>query len=343
MRRLNKKIKNVFWPHAGNQFKPSLISAKGLVVVVVSAVVIGTSTNFIRTGEFKVLSYATDITVGGLLGGTNNERVAVGVSGLTLNSQLNTAAQNKANHMIANDYWAHVAPSGETPWDFIDATGYVYLKAGENLAYGFLTSSGTIDGWMGSPGHKANLLDSDFNEVGFGIANGASYQGGEYTVVVAMYAKGFVQAASSGSSSGASSAPAPVFIPQTLSEPNDPPQTPAESSSQNASEDQEIQVSRDPNNYPAIEVTSPVLNQTVTGRVVTNFEALIKGQAPLSMYLTVGLLLCVGAVYLLRHIRVVHQFIVVGEHTLEGHPLLEAAVIYALIWLLMTATFGVVV
>ena len=61
------------------------------------------------------------------------------------------------------------------------------MIAGENLAYGFDTSLGVVNGWMASPTHRDNVLLPDYEEVGFGIANGEDYQGTENTVVVAMY------------------------------------------------------------------------------------------------------------------------------------------------------------
>ena len=136
-----------------------------------------------------VLGYATNISVTGLLDGTNQQRNANGLGSLSLNNTLSQAAQAKAADMSANDYWSHNSPSGATPWTFIGATGYAYQTAGENLAYGFTTSSDTITGWMNSPGHKANILHTSFSEVGFGIIDIANYQGkGPQTLVVAMYA-----------------------------------------------------------------------------------------------------------------------------------------------------------
>jgi hypothetical protein len=67
---------------------------------------------------------------------------------------------------------------------------YSYQKAGENLAYGFNSSSETIVGWMNSPSHRQNMLDTDYSEVGFGFANAKNYnKAGPETVVVAMYGK----------------------------------------------------------------------------------------------------------------------------------------------------------
>lgn len=135
-----------------------------------------------------VLSYATEISTSGLLVATNAQRSANGVRLLTNNSQLNAAAQAKAQHMMSNNYWAHVSPDGTQPWWFITNAGYQYLSAGENLAYGFDTSASTVTGWMNSPSHKANLLNSKYTEVGFGFVNSPNFtEHGPQTIVVAMY------------------------------------------------------------------------------------------------------------------------------------------------------------
>src|SRR5262245_27999830 len=63
-----------------------------------------------------VLGYATDVTVSGLLGGTNNQRASNGLGGLHLNDKLNQAAQAKANDMVARNYWSHDTPDGNPPW-----------------------------------------------------------------------------------------------------------------------------------------------------------------------------------------------------------------------------------
>src|SRR5690606_1752560 len=84
------------------------------------------------------------------------------------------------------------------PWVFINNAGYNYLRAGENLAYGFATSGDTISGWMNSPTHRNNMLDTAFVEVGFGFANSENFNdSGPETVVVAMYAKPQVLSAGS--------------------------------------------------------------------------------------------------------------------------------------------------
>lgn len=140
--------------------------------------------------ERGVLSYATEMSIDQLLAATNEQRVANGAAPLKLNQKLSTAAQSKVQDMVSRNYWAHNTPDGQEPWVFFDAVGYKYFKAGENLAYGFSTSNATVVGWMNSPSHRENLLDSAFTEVGFGFANGENYNGsGPETIVAAEYGR----------------------------------------------------------------------------------------------------------------------------------------------------------
>lgn len=139
-----------------------------------------------------VLAYATNVNSSGLLSATNQRRAAAGAASLTVNAKLNAAAQAKANDMATRNYWSHNTPEGNPPWVFFSNAGYSYEKAGENLACGFDDSTGVITGWFNSASHKANLLNTSYQEVGFGIANSENYNCGnisttQQTIVVAMY------------------------------------------------------------------------------------------------------------------------------------------------------------
>jgi uncharacterized protein YkwD len=137
-----------------------------------------------------VLGYSTDINAKVLLEETNGIRVSYHEPALQLNQRLTAAAQAKANDMVKQNFWSHVTPSGEQPWGFITAAGYKYEAAGENLAYGFNTSDQIITAWMDSADHRANILDEDYQDVGFATANSPNFQGtGPETIVVAEYAE----------------------------------------------------------------------------------------------------------------------------------------------------------
>lgn len=150
-------------------------------------VVVGLMINSLWTNG-SVLGAKTDFTSSALLGQTNTNRASEHEAELTISPQLSAAAQAKANDMAQNDYWSHNSPSGKTPWTFIEASGYQYQAAGENLAYGFTNANDTIIGWMNSPEHRANIMNADYQNVGFGVAQASNYQGkGPQTIVVAEY------------------------------------------------------------------------------------------------------------------------------------------------------------
>jgi len=135
-----------------------------------------------------VLPYATQMSIDGLVQETNERRSAQSTAALRLNAQLTKAAQVKALDMVTRNYWSHTTPEGNAPWEFVNNAGYSYKKAGENLAYGFEDEDDVVAGWMNSPSHRANMLDSNYQEVGFGFADSKNYvDGGPSTIVVAMY------------------------------------------------------------------------------------------------------------------------------------------------------------
>lgn len=183
-----------------------------MVFIVIGGLIMGQPPGrVLRPNPEGVLAYATNTSPGGLLSATNTQRSAAGVAGLANNAKLANAAQAKANDMVARNYWSHNTPDGQEPWIFVQNAGYSYLKAGENLAYGFTSSDDTVTGWMNSPTHKANLLDSGFSEVGFGMANSSNYNSsGAQTVVVAMYGKPQVLAASTTPAAPVVKAPSPA-------------------------------------------------------------------------------------------------------------------------------------
>ncbi len=128
---------------------------------------------------------AINITSDALLVATNKVRADNGVSAVTINGQLSSSSVAKCNDMVQRNYWAHNTPDGKQPWTFVDAAGYKYAKSGENLGYGFKSSSDVVTGWMNSLPHRQNLLDKTFTEVGFGICKSNSYVGfGAQTIVV---------------------------------------------------------------------------------------------------------------------------------------------------------------
>jgi uncharacterized protein YkwD len=109
---------------------------------------------------------------------TNQNRAQNGdVAALKENTTLDQAAMNKLEDMFKNQYFEHVSPSGNGPGYVVTSAGYNYLTVGENLAMGDFTSDQDLmNAWMASPGHRANILNPDFIDIGVAVATG-TYQG----------------------------------------------------------------------------------------------------------------------------------------------------------------------
>lgn len=326
-------LKQTFLAHPDNNFRPHLIRRHGLAFALMLIIGIQVVSTLQTDAQPQVLGYATNVSVSGLLSSTNSERAAAGKSALSLSGQLNTAAQGKANHMISHNYWAHNSPDGVTPWYWFGYAGYDYLTAGENLAYGFNTSSGVVSGWMNSPSHRSNMLNGAYEQVGFGIANGSNYQGGPNTVVVAHYGDPAVLAEEDpppAPKPKPKPAAQPVAAAEPASEEPPKPEPEAKKEEMEATEPQDTE----PATPASVEIASSEPKR------ISNLEALISGQAGWALYATAVVALLLGAVYAYRHVIFIHRAVVNGEHWLEHHPLLEASIIYVLIWLLLSGSFG---
>ncbi len=135
----------------------------------------------------QILGFATNIAVDDLYQLVNQERANQGLPALTRNAKLEQAALKKAQDMFAKNYWAHYAPDGSTtPWQFIMESGYNYKYAGENLAKDFGTSTAVVVAWMASPSHRANVVNTNYKDVGM-VAVDGSLLGSETTLVVQMF------------------------------------------------------------------------------------------------------------------------------------------------------------
>jgi hypothetical protein len=99
---------------------------------------------------------------------------------------LSEAARQKAGDMFAFNYWAHVSPSGRTPWAFFTDVGYKYQYAGENLARDFRDPGAVVNAWMNSPSHRENIVNSKYQEIGVAVVDG-TLQGVETALVVQLF------------------------------------------------------------------------------------------------------------------------------------------------------------
>lgn len=113
----------------------------------------------------------------GIIYYTNLERKAAGLTPLKESAQLNESARGKAQHMFDYQYFAHDAPTGEDITFWVDATGYTYITSAENLALGgYRKEEDMVQDWMNSEGHRANILNSSFEDIGVGVVEG-TYEG----------------------------------------------------------------------------------------------------------------------------------------------------------------------
>jgi uncharacterized protein YkwD len=87
---------------------------------------------------------------------------------LAAQEQLRCAARVHARDMAVRDFFGHTNPDGLDPFDRIDASGYGWMAAGENIAAGQSTPADVVDGWMRSDGHCANIMRPEFTHLGVG-------------------------------------------------------------------------------------------------------------------------------------------------------------------------------
>ncbi len=177
-----------FLPRAEENKRSVLLSTKSLIVYCALVLIITGLFRVIPLIFPNVLGFATNINVSDLLTETNKKRSEFGLASLKYSNTLSEAAKKKAEHMFKNGYWAHVAPDGTEPWDFILGENYDYIYAGENLAKNFNTSGDVVEAWYNSPSHKENLLNKNYTEMGFAIVDG-KLNGYETTLVVQMFGK----------------------------------------------------------------------------------------------------------------------------------------------------------
>src|SRR3990167_3835487 len=173
---------HLFIPRESNNYKAKLLHHTTLLLFIAFFIIGGLLLNLTKTKYPSILGISTDMTSEQLLTLLNQKRQENGLPLLSFSPELAAAAKNKANDMLFKNYWAHNSPDGKTPWEFFKEAGYSYVYAGENLARGFNTSLDVTNAWMASSSHKANILSSNYSDVGFAVVTGNL--GGEDTVLV---------------------------------------------------------------------------------------------------------------------------------------------------------------
>ncbi len=174
---------NWFLPHKDTHKKATLISWEGMVIYILTFIFLQVGFSIIGYAKPGVLGISADIDQKKLIELTNIERQKKGLPSVSENEALDKAAALKAQNMFAENYWAHFAPSGKTPWDFILSSGYKFTYAGENLAKNFYNSSDVVSAWMNSPTHRDNLLNPKYKDIGIAVVEG-NLNGQKTTLVV---------------------------------------------------------------------------------------------------------------------------------------------------------------
>lgn len=105
----------------------------------------------------------------------NNIRKQNGLSELTANWELSRVARYKDQDMKDKNYFSHTSPTYGTPFQMIKAFGLPYRTAGENIAKGYATPQAVVNGWMNSSGHRANILNASYKQIGVGYVAGGNY------------------------------------------------------------------------------------------------------------------------------------------------------------------------
>ena len=116
------------------------------------------------------LNYSTQV-----LNLVNKHRRENGLKELTLNSNLSDVAQIKAEDMKNNNYFSHTSPTYGSPFDMMKQFGISYKTAGENIAKGQKTPEAVVNAWMNSEGHRSNILNANYTQMGLGYTNGTVY------------------------------------------------------------------------------------------------------------------------------------------------------------------------
>lgn len=117
---------------------------------------------------------------GDVLARVNQERARNGLSALARIAELDTAARRHSLDMATNNFFSHTGSDQTSAGDRANAAGYHWYTWGENIAAGYPTAQAVMDGWMNSPGHRANILNPNFRDIGIAAVTHAGSRYGIY-------------------------------------------------------------------------------------------------------------------------------------------------------------------
>ncbi len=191
LKKIVSKLQILFIPCQSNNYRPKFLAGRLLfyffiIVILLKLAFVSFLFYFPETLFFAEISRTYLIEL------TNQERENLGINSLRENLQLDKAALLKAQDMLDKDYFSHQSPEGIVPWHWFGEADYSYQKAGENLGIGFLDSEEIYWAWYDSPSHQANLLNSNFQDIGIAILTG-EFEGAETTVVVQLFGSPLIE------------------------------------------------------------------------------------------------------------------------------------------------------
>ena len=105
----------------------------------------------------------------------NKKRAEYGLKPLTQDWQLSRVARYKSEDMRRLGYFSHTSPTYGSPFEMMHSFGISYRTAGENIAKGYKSPEAVVEGWMNSPGHRANILNSTYTHIGVGYVASGNY------------------------------------------------------------------------------------------------------------------------------------------------------------------------
>lgn len=186
-RRTVHHLRHTFIPHAGNNFQPHALRPHALAWYATIVIVAKLAVTALLFTAYPTPGYFSSATAGRFLELTNSARDSSDIVDLKMNPKLEKAAAKKAQAILGKGTFAHTIDN-KPFWWWIKQEGYKYSTAGENLALDFVDADIAQKALMNSPGHRANILNKKYTQVGIAVKSG-TFQGRETTVVVFMFAK----------------------------------------------------------------------------------------------------------------------------------------------------------
>lgn len=167
--RLNAHYKDVNMIHVGDK-----------IIIPDGSQGTGTSSNSqtdnIQQGNASAIAGSVDAKERAVLSLVNKERKKQGLNELKLSTKLTDIAEMKSKDMADKNYFSHTSPTYGSPFEMLQHFGVSYRSAGENIAAGQRSAEEVMTSWMNSSGHRANIMNPSFTEIGIGYYAGGSYR-----------------------------------------------------------------------------------------------------------------------------------------------------------------------